>query len=573
MAAWKISKVRCTRVGREETVLIISTDTLHLSWAYASSTPRLTITPTWHPKQPTISISYETLIDVEDALSVGIDLPSGWGWRDLDISADGLTSWHSTDVPFWSSASYTHDYEEDSFDHEHEDSFATVRAKSKTQTRPTIRPMQMPSLMQQTLPSSEMSLDDFSFEEPRDDHLRSSNTSLRPMTPSTPGHRRSPSPAPVASNEPLPGSAFNLQFAPLGATDSPERRILIQGSAVPLHLTLVPASLPCVVPLVHLSYPSASNQCQLTINSGGHDGDPASRTLDVTALPRATFQWRDSSDAVLPPPPPLSLQGTVSARIRRAEWGDLECSIQVPVAARSGEFGFSLPGLDDNSEIKVTRAVFAGRAIPRCALKAGNIWEVRMARGDAGTGTTADVVLHINRPGGDIPVPLVPNMTGILKVELEGNNWGDIVKTKTNMTRDSTTSYSTSLPFRSKKAPYITLSAVHPGLPSRTRTLFSVSTFINLFFLYLLLSMGQQVQRLRTEVSFLADEARDLRMHAMDLQQQHEPPSDVQGIPSPAGPGGGEEAKDVVVRRQESTTALARVVFQSAWGEWTSHPT
>lgn len=172
-------------------------------------------------------------------------------------------------------------------------------------------------------------------------------------------------------------------------------------------------------------------------------------------------------------------------------------------------------------------------------------------------------------------------MTGTLRVELEGNNWGDIIKTKTNMTRTSSSSasYTAALPFRGKKAPYLTLSATHLGLPRSTRTLFSISTFVNLFFLYLLLSMGQQVQRLRTEVSFLADEARDLRMHAMDLHQQqaHAPPPAMSTAEAPAAPPEGHH----VARAEgqgagadlDSTTAIARVVLRSAWGEWTSHPT
>jgi hypothetical protein len=47
----------------------------------------------------------------------------------------------------------------------------------------------------------------------------------------------------------------------------------------------------------------------------------------------------------------------------------------------------------------------------------------------------------------------------------------------------------------------------------RMRTLFSPSTFGALFLLYLLVSMGQQIQRLRREVGFVVEETRDLRLY------------------------------------------------------------
>jgi hypothetical protein len=58
-------------------------------------------------------------------------------------------------------------------------------------------------------------------------------------------------------------------------------------------------------------------------------------------------------------------------------------------------------------------------------------------------------------------------------------------------------------------------SRLSPLAKIRARTLLSWSTLLNLFFLWLLLSMGQQVQRLRNEVAFVAEEARDLRLYAL----------------------------------------------------------
>lgn len=115
--------------------------------------------------------------------------------------------------------------------------------------------------------------------------------------------------------------------------------------------------------------------------------------------------------------------------------------------------------------------------------------------------------------------------------------------------------------------PFQKIGLQNRGVP-RIRTLFSFSTFLNLFMLWLLVSMGQQVQRLRNEVAFVADEARDLRMYGL-------------GTPSPPpvdaiikADGADESNMAVAVADDKMSKALGRVVFgNSAWETWVRHPT
>lgn len=155
------------------------------------------------------------------------------------------------------------------------------------------------------------------------------------------------------------------------------------------------------------------------------------------------------------------------------------------------------------------------------------------------------------------------------------------------------------------------------GTRLRLPTLFSWSTLFNLFLLWLLLSMGQQVQRLRNEVSFVADETRDLRLYGL-----HNPPgpdrqsgsatsptgsiTNIPAVPDAPPPqpeaepedpallgsiantastgynpsqgaietGVGTSRTDVIVdRKADGSMAIGRVVFGSHWDHWSHHPT
>jgi hypothetical protein len=143
----------------------------------------------------------------------------------------------------------------------------------------------------------------------------------------------------------------------------------------------------------------------------------------------------------------------------------------------------------------------------------------------------------------------------------------------------------------------------------RARTLLSWSTLLNLFVLWLLLSMGQQVQRLRNEVAFVAEEARDLRLYALAQQagsgRSTSPSQNVDsaiassGItkrsgatPAPQEQDEGEDARITIAPDGSSFTErkrghgghgsgsmeLGRVVFGRTtwdwdWEKWARHPT
>lgn len=138
-------------------------------------------------------------------------------------------------------------------------------------------------------------------------------------------------------------------------------------------------------------------------------------------------------------------------------------------------------------------------------------------------------------------------------------------------------------------------------------TLFSLNTLFNLFILWLVVSLGQQVQRLRSEISFVAEEARDLRMYGFDQNQRHhhhqpqqQHPQKGQGsmvttatateqstddggvVPTILPDGTDLRVLLERLRREESNSkevgkgvesSLGRVVFgRSAWEGWTNNP-
>lgn len=61
---------------------------------------------------------------------------------------------------------------------------------------------------------------------------------------------------------------------------------------------------------------------------------------------------------------------------------------------------------------------------------------------------------------------------------------------------------------------------VAPPARSRWSRLVSFSTLFNIFLLYVLVSLAQEVQKLRSEVQFIADEQRDLRAYSYERTNQ-----------------------------------------------------
>lgn len=97
---------------------------------------------------------------------------------------------------------------------------------------------------------------------------------------------------------------------------------------------------------------------------------------------------------------------------------------------------------------------------------------------------------------------------------------------RTNLTQTSPLTYSATLPpsspLRVDLLPHTqTTHRPHPIKPSSNIWgIWSWSTLINIVMLYLLLSLGQQLQRLHSQVAFISEENTDLRAHTARLQDE-----------------------------------------------------
>ena len=140
---------------------------------------------------------------------------------------------------------------------------------------------------------------------------------------------------------------------------------------------------------------------------------------------------------------------------------------------------------------------------------------------------------------------------------------------------------------------------------ARARGLLSWTTLATLFMLYLIMSLAQRVERFRAEVSFVANEIKDLRKYGVGdvsalesvlaaaasasasasaaasaaASSRQTSTSYVCDPPTPASDTGrgGEVTKHPLDSRRthgEMSTSLGRVVFgRSAWDKWAAHPT
>lgn len=106
--------------------------------------------------------------------------------------------------------------------------------------------------------------------------------------------------------------------------------------------------------------------------------------------------------------------------------------------------------------------------------------------------------------------------------------------------------------------------------------------------LWLVISLGQQVQRLRTEISFVAEEAKDLRMYGFDHPAQVPTVTVTADNAGPTILPDGVDLKELLDRLRHHTgdtghenrpaadveRSLGRVVFgSSGWNKWSNSPT
>lgn len=173
-----------------------------------------------------------------------------------------------------------------------------------------------------------------------------------------------------------------------------------------------------------------------------------------------------------------------------------------------------------------------------------------------------------------------------------------------NLIRDTATSYSAILPIAHPYLTYThhtpTMEQAQPAKSGPYRAIWSWSTLINIFMLYLLLSLAQQLQRMRTEVAFITEETKDLRLyHTWNEERLREAaytPRWEQGADvgredtTVQGPGRkvaekldhmGDDLKwdrgqGGAWDRDQQDTSLGRVVVGHTdwvWARWVRHPT
>ncbi|KAK8854518.1 hypothetical protein IAR55_003257 [Kwoniella newhampshirensis] len=615
-----------------------STDVLRLEWSFSPSPgldlPFLRLTPIWDHRQPSIRLQYTTQINSDDSIvALEIDVPDGWGWSDFSIQGEGLTFWRSTDGDWWDAAlEQTVDPDATIELQAYDDSFATVRAKrnrlvspssnSGLSYLPTLAHSQSSaSLMRQTFPAPlDMKVEDYSFELGSMEQI--ATPAPRPNTPVE--SRRSPatqdslfmnSRNPKMSH-PIPGKAFDLMF-----DGSDDRGITVSGVLVPLSsLTLVSPSLPIRIPFVTLG-DAGSESCLVQCHSANYGNGTHSRanhrhTCDIAL--GGSFAWSDSQGDPLRQSgkKAVIVKGDVKVKLRKNVWGNITMSVRFPLP-RGDEAGFTIFGVTDR-EVRMVKASMGGVALPRCVHDWGKgKVEVRIGKKEGKDSGTVEVVVEMSPQGSDWGLPSFDGGSGVAHVELCGEGWegvymngpGCSVTPTPDFPNVYTYNLATSTPITLKVLPASTSSfnAVRQERRERGRRLFSFSTFLNLLLLWMLVSMFQQIQRLRNEVAFVVDETRDLRLYGFGDDHSHVKAFDVPHADrssgqrqdenvrtkqdSAIGDVGPSIAKDLlklasgatgtrsadgslVESHQPKDHALGRVVFgQGGWQKWTIHPT
>lgn len=144
--------------------------------------------------------------------------------------------------------------------------------------------------------------------------------------------------------------------------------------------------------------------------------------------------------------------------------------------------------------------------------------------------------------------------------------------------------------------PATTTKTVSAPRKSLARRLVSWNTLFHLLLLWIIVSLAQQVQRLRSEVAFVADEARDLRLYGFERATPPPPPPsqlsdyatdhnwDETPVPawsesSAKDAGSGQEPHRDLLPEETEVVEIApnygigRVVFGRAGWQWLEHPT
>ncbi|KAK4685147.1 hypothetical protein P7C73_g5016, partial [Tremellales sp. Uapishka_1] len=549
-----------------------STETLRLEWTFNSQSSSLPpallhIRPQWSATNPYIYLSCtaEILMD-QNLIPVEAVLPEGWGWSDLSIQGDGLSFWRSVDGDWWN---VDVDVDEES---QPEDSFSTVRAKRPTFPQTNSNPS-VPSLMRQTLPSSmDMKMEDFSFElnglEPQPALRSSLKRSITPTKKPLPALNKAKD-----RTDPLPGRLFDLYFtkspALVGGV-SATRKIEIQGTLVPLSsLMLVPEDKSIEIPFFRFDTSSSSHQLRISCPY------EEERIMDTVEDSAGSISWNQDARPTFSP---TEIRGPIKVSVKQNYLGSQIVQINFAWPKRKTEVGFRMN--TRGRDVRILRASMSGSALKRLVKDE----EVRIGKVASRGEGNVEVVLEVDDAEWETVGVCLPVLAGdgVMEVELKGAHWdAHLSSMDTNLTRTKDKSFTfplstTTPPFMRGK---LSVTSEKKQSTRPLKTLFSFSTFTNLFILWLLVSMGQQVQRLRNEVAFVVDETRDLRMYGFgqprnvetDKVEDTEVNDAVAAVPVVTEVSRNQE---VALSTGGRDHGVARVVFgRTGWDRWFQHPT
>ncbi|BEJ17291.1 hypothetical protein CspHIS471_0606920 [Cutaneotrichosporon sp. HIS471] len=514
-----------------------STDVVTLQWGFApalGTPPDLRIVPHWDPRQPSVGITFEAVIASTDGpFRLEAVLPPGWGWKSLQIRADGLFSWRSADLQGLGA-------------------LISATATNPDDSISTVGPIEGPSDL------ASLGAADFSFE------LNSYREDDGPALPATPSllriERHGAAALKVVPRTPTLASTFELEFEHSRNDEEDDSVLLVEGTLVPLPMTLVSPNARVPIPFFRFEDATLPAECDVKcpgavlVRRPQPDDEEEPLSLCSTTEPSVgTFAWTDEGGTPLAPHAAVPVSGVVRANVKRSIWGLQTLSVLLPWPTNAEEVlvGLSVPP----ETVRVVRASARGTSLPHAVHareEDGAMFaDVRVGRGRG----NVELVLEVANDDG-VALPVLEG-TGKLRVELAGDGWEKPLAypPATNLERTDEWIFTGDL----AAVPYITFAPAPPpastpppaeedpeetplddedekgkvvlvvppsppqvGVVKRSRTrsalgsLVSWNTLVNLVLLWILGSLASQVARLRAEVAFVADEARDLRLYGVD---------------------------------------------------------
>ncbi|WVR09326.1 hypothetical protein IAU60_006392 [Kwoniella sp. DSM 27419] len=553
-----------------------STELLRLEWSYnalssSSDLPFLQVVPKWDKQASSISLSYHASVShrSDNPVQLEVDVPEGWAWTSLSIAGNELRSWRSLEGDLYGSAGIHSDPDETLDGDEADDSFATIRGKRSRgstlpprmsvnvqagpSTSPTRATGSSASLMRQTLPATiDMKMEDYSFE--------MSSMEQSPMRATTPGSSKRGSPSAVLLGSSSPTQPKLMATPTYGRTfhlfydDGIEKDVTLQGSLVPLAPSLlVSPSVPVQLPFISLENGSAQCQVQCPAARLGH-ATQLSGDVELADIGQGgSFLWADEGGHALPARTD-PIRGDTVVSMQRSVWGVVTCQVMVSLQRRAPETSLRLTAYP-GSDIRVVRSTIDGALAPHATFQEDDLIHVVVGKQDDRPRGPVKIELEISPAAqGDISLPLFEG-DGTAKLQLVGDGWDSILPRKLDPILQ-TTSQAKCWTYPHSSHPKLRLSpssSLAKSTQGRMRTLLSWSTLLKLLMLWLLVSMGQQVQRLRSEVAFVVDETRDLRMYGLHkvVTKDH-----VEALPATVAGQDDRQSTAVHVVRTEASSAL-----------------